>query len=230
MIDLLISQGLIESNVQGSRPKPYRVRIATPAVDAKSWDVIAESLVTHAGISAQMLAGHMPHEIEEVFTAAGVALFPRTARDLNTECTCPDWANPCKHVAAVCYLVAEAFDRDPFLVLSWRGRDREALLAHLRELRGDTDQDEVEKSVAPIEQEAVRALADCVVGFWKAGPELSGLRIWPKTSDVPGALLRQMPTRVIEVRGRDLTEVLQPGYEKMAHAAERRAFRSVGSP
>ena len=41
-------------------------------------------------------------------------------------CSCPDSEVPCKHLAATFYLLAEAFDEDPFLILRWRGRDREA--------------------------------------------------------------------------------------------------------
>ena len=52
------------------------------------------------------------------------------------DCSCPDWAVPCKHVAAVCYLLAEAFDEDPFAILAWRGREREDLLANLHAARG----------------------------------------------------------------------------------------------
>lgn len=230
VIDLSIFQGLIEARVQGSRPMPYVVRVSASVVDEQSWDRVAEALVAHAGVSAQMLAGEMPHEIEEVFTSQKVALFPSSARDLKTDCTCPDWANPCKHVAAVCYLVAEAFDRDPFLLLAWRGRDRETLLAHLRELRGGAPVGDSDKH-ADIAEETVdlAPLAECVVGFWKAGRELSELRIWPKASEVPGALLRQMPRGILEVRGRDVEEALRPAYEKMAQAAQKRAFQATAT-
>ena len=74
----------------------------------------------------------MPHEIEQVFADCGTPLFPRSARDLDLFCSCPDWGVPCKHVAAVCYVLAERFDDDPFGMLAWRGRDRADLLAALR--------------------------------------------------------------------------------------------------
>ena len=88
------------------------------------------------GYAARLLAGELPHEIEDVFAEAGAALFPERGSHLITSCTCPDWATPCKHAAAVCYLMAEAFDDDPFLLLAFRGREREALLAELRARRG----------------------------------------------------------------------------------------------
>ena len=74
----------------------------------------------------------MPAEIEQVFADAGTPLFPALGRDLTMDCNCPDRAVPCKHLAAVCYVLAEAFDDDPFAMLAWRGRTRAELLAALR--------------------------------------------------------------------------------------------------
>ncbi len=96
-------------------------------------------MASRAVFLARLLAGEMPHEIEDAFATTGLSLFPATADDLDSDCSCPDWENPCKHVAAVCYLLAEAFDRDPFLIFAWRGRPRERLLAELRALRGVND-------------------------------------------------------------------------------------------
>src|SRR5260370_18330070 len=76
----------------------------------------------------------MPREIEEVFADCGTPLFPRSARDMEMSCSCPDWGVPCKHLAAVCYVLAEAFDLDPFGILAWPGRGREDLLPSLRRL------------------------------------------------------------------------------------------------
>ena len=76
----------------------------------------------------------MPPAVEEVFTAAKAPLFP-TPTELDTDCSCPDWGNPCKHVAATYYLIGSEFDRDPFLIFRLRGRDREQILDALRAVR-----------------------------------------------------------------------------------------------
>ena len=89
--------------------------------------------------SAKLLAGEVPPELEEIFADAGAPLFPRSVRDLEQRCSCPDREVPCKHLAATFYLLAEAFDADPFLILRWRGRERGQLLARLRELRSESD-------------------------------------------------------------------------------------------
>jgi uncharacterized Zn finger protein len=80
---------------------------------------------------ARLLAGEMPEDIEEVFESARLSLFPHRLRDLETDCSCPDWSNPCKHTAAVFYLLAEEFDRDPFLLFKLRGLARKELLVLL---------------------------------------------------------------------------------------------------
>ena len=86
-------------------------------------------------VPGQPPAGEMPQEIEEVFGGCGTPLFPRLASDLDMRCSCPDWEVPCKHLAAVCYVLAEEFDRDPFAMLAWRGQGRDELLAALRRVR-----------------------------------------------------------------------------------------------
>jgi len=68
-------------------------------------------------------------DIEEIFDKFGASLFPKSSKDIKTECSCPDWSNPCKHIAAVLYLLAEEFDRDAFLILKLRGLEREELMS-----------------------------------------------------------------------------------------------------
>src|SRR6266567_2741324 len=67
-----------------------------------------------------------------------LSLFPTAARELETDCSCPDWANPCKHIAAVYYLLAERFDEDPFLIFKLRGRTKDEIIQALREKRTET--------------------------------------------------------------------------------------------
>lgn len=227
VIDLTVGAGVIEARVQGTRSTPYRVRLAMPAATDRQWDRVTSALAGQAGHAARLLAGELPHEVEEVFAAEGVPLFPSPAHRLATDCTCPDWANPCKHVAAVCYLVAEAFDRDPFAVLAWRGRDRDALLHRLRELRG-TGAEPGEGPDAPAgggREPAPEAppLADCLLGFWKAGPDLAEVRIRPEAAELPAAVLRHLPRGLLEVRGKDVAEILEPAYADLAADAARRA-------
>jgi len=123
-----VGKGAVEALVQGSRAKPYRVTIKVKTIAARDWNRLARALSTQAAHTARLLAGEMPEDIEQAFLKAGVSLFPERAHDLKTDCSCPDWSNPCKHVAAVYYLLGEEFDRDPFVLLKLRGLDRQELL------------------------------------------------------------------------------------------------------
>src|SRR5579864_7230343 len=122
----------VEAKVQGSRATPYRVSIRFRTLSKEEWDRVADAMAAEALYAAKLLAGEMPEQIEDVFLAAGTSLFPAARADLMTDCSCPDWANPCKHVAAVHYLLGERFDDDPFLLFLLRGRSKENISHALR--------------------------------------------------------------------------------------------------
>jgi len=131
VLSIDVQPGIIKAKVQGSRPTPYVVTIQVARLEDRNWKQLTAALNAKALYTAKLLAGGMPEEIETVAKDAGVPLFPTTANDLKTDCNCPDWSNPCKHVAAVYYIVAETLNRDPFLLLKLRGLEREALVKSL---------------------------------------------------------------------------------------------------
>src|SRR5215469_9262569 len=132
VLEFSLTQVKVTARVQGSRPQPYKVSIGVLPLTTRQWREVERRLASQALFRAKLLAGEMPAEIERVFADCGTPLFPRSAADLDMRCSCPDWEVPCKHLAAVCYVLAEAFDDDPFGMLAWRGRGRDALLAALR--------------------------------------------------------------------------------------------------
>jgi uncharacterized Zn finger protein len=131
VLSIEVEKGKVTAKVQGSERQPYAVRIELNVLDADEWDAVLRTLTQQALFVARLLAGEMPQEIEEVFTKADVSLFPKKLKDLRTSCSCPDVSNPCKHIAAVYYLLGEEFDRDPFLLFRLRGLSREELMARL---------------------------------------------------------------------------------------------------
>jgi len=135
VLDFELSQGKVTARVQGSRVRPYQVRIGVLPLTTAQWRRVQDRLASQALFRAKLLAGEMPREIEEVFAECGTPLFPRSPADLDMHCSCPDWEVPCKHLAAVCYVLAEEFDRDPFGMLAWRGKARDELLAALRRIQ-----------------------------------------------------------------------------------------------
>jgi uncharacterized Zn finger protein len=215
-----VGPGKVTASVQGSRPTPYRVTIGLKPFPGRVWTRVEEALAAQALFSAQLLAGEMPHEIEDVFASAGAPLFPETVADLKMSCSCPDWSVPCKHLAATFYLLAEAFDADPFQILYWRGRDRESLLGRLRVLRGGVADDPVTAPEPPPTRRigSATALADLTVPplaetldrFWLPPVPLPQR---PPTLDVePDLLLRQLPVPGPGLGGEDLVDRLRPVY------------------
>ena len=123
------------AKVQGSEPEPYRVSLSLAPFTDQDWDYVIETMSEKAIFSAELLAGEMPPNIEEVFTGGGLSLFPFTLSDIHSGCTCPDKANPCKHIGAVYYQLGDRFSEDPFVLFQLRGRTRTQILDALRQLR-----------------------------------------------------------------------------------------------
>lgn len=132
VLSLDVDPGLIAAQVQGSRRTPYVVTIQTKQPSDVQWRKVDDALRSRIGFVARLLAGELPSELEDVFREAGVSLFPASWGELRAKCSCPDWENPCKHIAAVLYVYADHLDTDPWLALAWRGRDREHVLASLQ--------------------------------------------------------------------------------------------------
>lgn len=131
VLSIEIEKGEVKAKVQGSRSKPYDIKINIKALSAADWRKLAKALSHQAIFLAKLLAGQMPEDIEKAFKEAGLSLFPEKLKDLKTDCSCPDWSNPCKHIAATYYLLGEEFDRDPFLIFKLRGMSREELVGLL---------------------------------------------------------------------------------------------------
>lgn len=127
VLSINIESGEVTAKVQGSRAKPYQVEIKVKQLSKSAWQKLAKTLSQQVIFTAKLLAGEMPENIENAFHETGISLFPSKSRDLQTDCSCPDWSNPCKHIAAVYYLLGEEFDRDPFLIFKLRGMVREEL-------------------------------------------------------------------------------------------------------
>jgi uncharacterized Zn finger protein len=207
VMDFALSAGKVTARVQGSRPRPYAVTIAIAAFDGAQWTDLTEALGSRALYRAALLAGEMPHEIVDLFDEHRLPLFPDR---LDISCSCPDWSVPCKHGSAVLYVLAEAFDDDPFLVLAWRGRARDALLDALRGTPEPLD---------PVDPLAVEEtpLADRLGDYYSPGISLSRLRERPsRVTAPPELLLRALDAPPVKVRHIPLVDLLRPAYRDLA--------------
>lgn len=216
-----VTKGRVVASVHGSRAMPYSVEISVKALAGEEWARVAEALSSEVLFAAKLLGGDMPHDIEKVFTEAGSALFPTTVRDLVTRCTCPDFSNPCKHVAAVYYLLGEEFDRDPFLIFTLRGMTRNELVGLLGGVAGEP----VEALSAghggaePLSADAER--------FWGVGDVPEDLYGEVQAPPVGAALIRRLGGFPFW-RGREpFVESLEPLY---ARASERALDMLAGEP
>jgi uncharacterized Zn finger protein len=217
---LTVAAGSITAQVQGSRRRPYDVWIELPVFSPAQWARAERAIADDGSCYEQILDGDLPADLEEVFARCGLALFPAKAQDLAMDCSCPDWVVPCPHVRAVLFALAEAFDAEPFAILTWRGRTRSRLLDHLHDLRKITA-----PSPRPVDGTGVeRPLAECLDDFWLEGgqPYGSGAGgLQAGGHDQPGAAGRQPADLALSrltrsdlvIRGRNLTDLLSPAYD-----------------
>jgi uncharacterized Zn finger protein len=206
VLDVQVETGMIRGKVQGSRVSPYQVTIEVKPLPAEARSRVVEAIASRAAFAAKLLAGEMPEDIEQAFAEAQAPLFPERAADLATRCSCPDWSNPCKHAAAVYYLVGEAFDRDPFLIFKLRGLDREALLGTLA---APSPEPAAERMPLPADPAA----------FWDGRP-LGGWEPPPAGSPpIAAALLRVLGEFPFWRGERSLLDALTPAYEAAAVVA-----------
>jgi uncharacterized Zn finger protein len=221
VISISIDNAVVHAQVQGTRPKPYSITISFTQFTDQQWNEIFDALSSQALFTAMLLGGEIPKEIETVFAGVKLSFLPSTHKDIKTDCSCPDYANPCKHIAAVYYILAEKFDRDPFLIFTLRGRNREAVLEELRKRRSSVEADEVEKTdpAHPATHEPKRSigprLSECLDTFWDAGDTLDTFPIYLhiKPELEASALKRLGPSR-FKIGNKDLSDLLVPVYAK----------------
>ena len=210
--------GGVVAEVQGSRRKPYRVRIDLEPLEDVGWERVIDVLAERAHFAARLLSGEMPEDIEVAFSAARASLFPERRGELRTECSCPDPARVCKHTAAVHHILGERFDEDPFLLFRLRGRAADEVLQALRERRGETGGPSPEPAAPPLEEEIDR--------FWEAGPECDAIRISIKPPTVPLPALRRLGRANFVTE--DLPRLLSPAYEATSRSALEIALAEEG--
>lgn len=230
--DLVVKGGKVTAKVTGSRATPYKITIELTELSAPAWKKAIDGLAKKAQFSAALLAGQMPQAIDEVFVEAGVSLFPKQRADLKTSCSCPDWGDPCKHVAATHYVLGEALDRDPFLLFELRGRTKDQVLDALRAARGvvgETPAKRAGKSKAAPE-DATFEVPTVKLGKLKAGEydqprePLPALHFSFDEPVAHGAVLRQLGAPTAWEGNASPADILAPLVRAAAETARRIAM------
>ena len=220
--ELTISSSLVTALVRTpDDPRAFRARIAVRSFGASEWARVEQDLAAEARFGAALLAGRMPAGIGAVFAAAGLNLVPLSLDEVAMDCTCERWPMPCVHLAATCYALARSFEEDPFGIFTWRGRGRDELLLHLRELRSASPHGRATAPVAPAGDPLPRpgrsaadegALPSDPAGFWGGTEAAAPLGQRPGAASRPDALLDQLDPPPLTCDGRPIVDVLRPGY------------------
>ena len=135
ILHMEFQKGKVHAKVQGTADEPYKLQISIERFTDEDWDFVVGSIAEKAIYSAKLLAGTMPDDIETVFTANGLSLFPFKLAEVRSRCNCPDPKNPCKHIAAVYYQLGDFFREDPFVLFELRGRSKSQILEAVRHKR-----------------------------------------------------------------------------------------------
>ena len=214
-----VAPGELRAEVQGSRRMPYQVIVRAPATSDAQWAQVDAALASRLKFAARLLAGEVPGELEEVFANVGVPLLPKRWSDVAARCTCPDDANPCKHIAATLYVFADKLDSDPWLLLEWRGRTREQILGPLLP-RGNSGAD-ADGGPAVEHPDPVHDVAP----WWPLDPRRSrplvgdrpvtnatGRLLDVDPPEPPEIILGRLENFGTEVKGTPVAELLQEAY------------------
>ena len=109
----------------------YNIEIQITPIAKTRWNEAIQKLSSKASIISRLLLNEVPENIENTFSHLGLHLLPHSSKDFKTKCDCPDYANPCKHIAGVYYLVASQLDNNPWLLFELRGLSKAELQAKL---------------------------------------------------------------------------------------------------
>ncbi|SRR6266704_1936519 len=225
VISIDIEPGLVKAKVQGSQPRPYNVKIRLEPLSDQDWDKVTDAMASQAIFAAKLLAGEMPNTIEEAFVSVHVSLFPTALRELNTDCSCPDWANPCKHIAAVYYLLAERFDEDPFLIFKLRGRTKEQIIAVLRDKRAATfpvEDTSAGAETASAEEENLISLEEHLETFWQAGEAIESFTVNLSTPRIDKAILKRLGDAPFTIGDMKVASLLAKAYSAVDAAVSKK--------
>lgn len=235
--DLVVKAGRVTAKVTGSRPAPYTVTIQLAKLPDAAWRKAIEAMATKAQFAAELLAGQMPKEIDEAFRASGASVFPAKEADLVTDCSCPDWANPCKHVAATHYVLGEALDRDPFLLFELRGRTKDQVLEALRAARSDEETTSGSRrtnaKVAPATATEIPRVALGKLkpaDYDKPREAMPALRLSFDGPNAHGAVLRQLGAPPSWTGEGSPADLLSPLVRAAAERARQIALADVEAP
>jgi len=221
VVSLDVGKDGVSARVQGSRPQPYKVSIRFQRLADDAWEHAIDVMASEAIYAARLLSGEMPEQIESAFSSAGVTLFPARQGDLEVSCSCPDWASPCKHVAAVYYLLGERFDKDPFLIFALRGRRKDEIVASLRARRRVGIPEEAVVSTVAATEEAEEDEDEAPGNFWASSSDLPDLALTFEEPPVDAVPVKRLGKPAFWRSRQRFEEVFEEAYRAIGKEARR---------
>jgi uncharacterized Zn finger protein len=207
------------------------VRMAPAVFSDAQWERLVSLMGQQAIYAAQLINGEMPEDIDTVFQAAGVSLFPSSLHDLGASCTCSEWPSACRHIVAVFCQLGEWIDEDPFLLFTIRGRTKEQVMTALRSQRAEQWEGQ---SPALLDAEMLSALTDPralpadLDEFWALDSELNDIQIKVAPPEIEMELLKVLG-ELSFVEDDDVREQLAEIYRRVSGRALNLAFEDLGS-
>jgi uncharacterized Zn finger protein len=208
ILDYKLANGTVSARVRGSinpyfgvyKEPIYKTSITIKAISAANWKKVIRQIASRADLVTKLLMNEMPDTIEDAFSALDLHLLPHSERDFDTSCSCPDYANPCKHIAGVYYLLASALDQDPFVMFELRGLSRDDLRTELAQsplgqiLASALVASDV--PIEPVESYYTRPLRETVATtshkeFWTGAKRLPAPLSLASQASVPALLIKK---------------------------------------
>jgi len=222
---LVVEPGLVRASVQGRRTRAYDVQLHVDAFTPEQWDEVADQLNEQPRIAAEVLAGRLPPDVEEVFSPVGLSLLPASPDAVNITSTCPDtphglaegggWS---KHACCVIMLLSERIAADPKVAFHLRGLPDGELaerMSHRRLLSAGG------ANPRPIYQPRVEGASDAALPdetatlerFWEGQADLESLDLSLEPPAVATPMLRRLGPSPFEDAGFPLVGLLATCYE-----------------
>ncbi|MEM9926205.1 MAG: SWIM zinc finger family protein [Cyanobacteria bacterium P01_D01_bin.50] len=228
ILSIKFENAKVLADVQGSEPEPYKVSLSLDSFSDEEWGFVVETMSQKAIFAAKLLAGEMPQNIEEVFTANGLSLFPFTLPEVHSKCTCPDKANPCKHIAAVYYQLADRFSEDPFVLFQLRGRTKEQIISNLRKLRKADITEERDENTDVKETNSQKQQVIKLDNFWQYNQPLESslVVVAPSTGETVLDVLGSIPLAKEDENKANInpTDVMMKYLNSLYKDASQKAF------
>lgn len=208
ILDYTLADNTVTARVRGSinpyygvyKEPIYRTSVALAPIAPAEWTRVIGNVASRAGFITRLLLNEMPDDIEQVFIGTKQHLLPNSQREFRTSCSCPDMANPCKHIAGLTYCLAAALDRDPLVLFELRGLLRARLRAELeasplgRILASELEPREAEVVAATSYYTSpTQTTADAAIGhkeFWTGARRPPAVETAPRAS-VPALLVKK---------------------------------------